>query len=1010
MKMPDKHFFSLWAFSVLIGLLLATPVSTFAFTNFSSQYISRNWQTEAGLPHNSVNAVAQTKAGYMWVATREGLARFDGNRFQLVHTESFSSHRNRGLTSLCEKKDGSLWIGSDDGSVSLLKEGKVSIMPVPSDARSRVSSIHESREGSLWIGTETKGLFQFQQGQFRRWTMQDGMAHDSIRSICEDGDGHVWVATAAGVNCIRNGRIETFGVQQGLLHNATRSVCIDRQGYVWIATHLGVTRMKEGKCASFTTKHGLSDNYANVIFEDRNGQIWIGTFGGLNRVVKHSESSDEQVQFITETQADGSPYERVQCIFEDREGGIWVGTRDGLSRLKPRVLQAYTRQDDLTYNHATSVMEDRDGNIWIGFWGGGINQIRDGKVTAYTTQEGLCSDLILTVHQSRSGRLWFGADYDAGLNLLNTNGTIVQYRDRLVAPADAVKVIQDDRQNSLWIGTRTGLGWHKGRQFRRYGAEHGLPSEIIEAICEDRKGRLWFGTAGGLALITNNAPFPALASFTSITNGLSHNAVTAIHEDQRADDTFWVGTRAGLNRVRGGEITRYTSRDGLFRDEIFAVVEDDLGHLWMSCREGIFCVAKSELNDFAEQKCAGIRCVSFGNADGMASAECKGSGRAAGFKAHDGRLWFPTSKGVVVVDPRKVPTNAMPPAVYIEQAKVNGTPVDATHGLRFVAGRQEFVFTYTALEFSAPEKIQFKYKLEGLDQNWINAGDRREAHYGHVPPGEYRFRVIASNGSGIWNEQGASILLSLQPPFWKTTWFLSLAGLMVAGVTAGAARYTAVSKLQRHLREVEQQHALEKERTRIAQDMHDDLGSRLTEILMLSERSSPANLPEQNAERSRIAGAARQMAENLDAIVWAVEPRNDSLERVAAYLYDYAVEFLAASSIRCRLDVPRELPSYVVTSETRHQLFMVVKEALNNIAKYAQASEVWFRLTLKDSQITICVEDNGAGFATSEKSSFGNGLINMEKRIRSIGGSFQLESEKGKGTQIAITVPLKTRA
>lgn len=990
-------FFKWWMGLQIFICLLLVPAALHA-ANLqleSSQYISSHWQTEDGLPNNQVQAICQTRDGYLWLATREGLVRFDGARFTVMDSKLFPETKNRSFTSLFESRNGTLWIASEDGRLHGLKDGKVSQLPLPATAANRLPmKIFESRDGALWIGTDTNGLVRFKDRTFTQITTKEGLAHPSVRSMCEDAEGNLWIATGAGVNRWNQNGITTFRIENGLLHNATRVVLADRKGNLWIASHFGLTRLKDGRSTHFTKNEGLSDNLISAIFEDRQGVLWIGTFNGLNRMVDG--------KLWTEKRNDGTPYDRVQSIFEDREGNLWVGTRDGLSRLRPRVVTSLTQQHGLTHNTATAVLEDRTGSLWVTFWGGGLNKIQDGQITNYTTREGLSSDLVLTVHETRRGNLWFGMDYDAGLSLFK-DGQFTHFRGPEGLTNEAVKVILDDRQGNLWVGMRTALMVFKDKKFRSFTTVDGLPSNTIEAIHEDDKGRLWFGTTGGLAVLEDDR-------FKAITpkHGLSHPSITSIYED--AEHTLWLGTRGGgLNRFRDGKFSAYTTREGLFRDEIFSVVEDDLGFLWMSSRQGIFRVSKKDLDEFVPGKSPRLTCTSFGKADGMVSVECKGSGKTAGWKGKDGRLWYPTGRGVVAVDPRQVNINPHSPPVVIEELLVNGKSADISNPIQLTAEGQEFIFRYTALSLTAPEKIVFKYKLEGLDDDWIDGGNNREARYMHLPDGNYRFRVIAANSDSIWNEKGSWLQLKLSPPFWKTWWFVGLAGIAFVGITAGTVRYVSVKKLQRRLKLLEQQHAIEKERTRIAKDMHDDMGANLTQISILSElaKRDAGDKERITTHANMIADTARDLVQTMDGIVWAVNPKNDNLRRLAGYIFKYAEEFLALTSIRGRFDQPVSLPEYPLTAEVRHNVFLVVKEALNNTVKHSGATEVWIRLAMNHSALEISVEDNGRGFSCDMNSSFGNGLTNMKKRIEDIGGRFDLSSNPGGGTKIKLTVMMK---
>ena len=981
---------------VLLAFFCGISGFAFASTNDPGAYFSRSWQTEDGLPSSFVQSIVQTRDGYIWVATHDGLAKFDGVKFSLADPLLSPASDESSFTSLFEDRDGRMWVAREDGYLFHAKSGVFTEKVLPGRAAGEyVTSILQSRDGALWLGIATNGVLRLKDGRCDRWHQRNGLAHFSVRALCEDAAGTVWIATGAGLNQWDGERLKTITVRDGLLHNSIRALCADRAGNLWIGSHFGLTKKSGTTYKHFTKREGLSGSIVTAIIEDRNGQIWVGTFNGLNRIVGD--------KIFAETQNDGGSFDRVQSLMEDREGNIWVGTRDGLFQLRPRVITPYWQQRGLTHSSATSVMQDQDGNIWAGFWGGGLNKIDpSGRVSAFTLREGLSSDLVLTVHQSRRGNIWIGTDYDGGLNLYR-DGEFVHFRQSDGLRDDGIKAMQDDSGGNLWIGTRTALLQLHDNKFHRFTSADGLPADSVEAILEGRDGTLWLGTSGGLASLRDGR-----FNLIGERDGLPHPAVSAIYED--VEGVLWLGTRGGgLTRLKNGKFFAYTTRNGLYSDELNGVVADDLGYLWMSCRKGIFRVSFNELAECAEGKISKVNCVVFDKSDGMLSVECKGAGRTAAWKTSEGRLLFPTSKGIVAVDPSRVTLNPAVPPVVIEGAAINGDPIDVSTLQQFTTDRPELTFAFTALSFTDPEKVRFKYKLEGLDDDWVEAEKVREARYVHVPPGNYCFRVIAANNDGIWNEKGASFVLTLTPPFWRSSWFLSVCVLSIIGMTTGAVRYISVRKYKARLRAIEQEHAVERERIRIAQDMHDELGARMTEVMLLTELASNAKTvpTEMRPQLNRISQAAREVVRNLDAVVWTVNPENDSIDRVVGYVQEFAQSYLELANIRCWFDFPEKVPNWPMSSEVRHHLFLVLRESLNNIVKHSGATEVRLRLCIDEKSLQFSIHDNGKGFCIDESSGFGNGLKNMHRRLETIRGELQMQSERGKGTEIRIHILLE---
>jgi len=637
-----------------------------------------------------------------------------------------------------------------------------------------------------------------------------------------------------------------------------------------------------------------------------------------------------------------------------------------------------------------------------------------------------------------------GVDFDGGLTRLkNGRATHYTWHDGLINAG--LRVLHEDAAGDLWIGTDRGASCFKDGKFITNPMTERLAGDSVRDICEDRSGALWFATRNGLDRWENN-------QFTAFTtaDGLSSNTLTALYVD--AENTLWIGTAGGgLNRYRNGRFTAYTTRQGLFSDEIFGILDDSQAWLWMSCSKGIFRVRKKDLDAFDRGKIETIPSLAYGKNDGLETPQCNGGGKPSAWKSRDGRLWFPTSKGLVTVDPKTVKLDEEPPSVFIEVVVADERTIETgrtdlagattvlkrrTSPLRIPPGRSELEFQYAALDFAAPEKEHFEYRLEGVDAGWINAGTRRVAYYNNLAPGRYRFEVKACNKDGVWNQAEASLVIILQPHYWQTLWFRGLLGFAIIGGVCGSVLYAARRRMQRQLILLEQQQAVEKERGRIAKDMHDQLGAGLTQIGLLGEfaRRAVGKVAgqTQNSQLSTInsiCDTARELAQTLDEIVWMVNPRNDTLNKLGLYLAAYVEEFFQATPIRCRLDIPPGLPSLPLSAELRHNLFLTVKEALNNIVKHSQASEVRVRLALEDSTLAIDLEDNGIGIqaprakcqvpsamnpepfvvspATSHVSPSGNGLSNMKERIEEIGGTFEVTSQPNDGTRIRLRIPIK---
>lgn len=978
---------------------MTTSLPSAAASNLS-EYSTTVWQIEDGLPSNTISAIAQTRDGYLWLGTFNGLVRFDGVRFTVF--------------------------GEADGLQN-----------------PRIVCLHEDRAGNLWIGTEGGGLARYDGETFTHFTTEHGLANNVVLSIAQDGAGALWIGTMAGVSRLMDGKLSAFNAAPAGV--PIYRIIADRNGDVWLMTgqllffkngvradlpisdepasftslhsiHEGlggsiwlggangyVARAADGQTTVFGNQHGLPPDIAWEIFQARNGDLWVGTASaGLSRL--------RDGRFTTFTTQDGLSDNSIRSIFEDHEGNLWIGTNSGgLMRLRAKKLTAFTTRHGLSHDVIMSLAEDRDGRIWAGSNCGGLNVWQNGAFTNHSVSYLLDNECIWSLCSARDGALWIGT---WGAGLFRQNGdSLVNFASPDVLPEPTILSLCEDHEGAIWIGTYSGAlhRFHDGEFTRQpltsatEGAGHPITS-----IIEESPGRLWVGTSGGGLILRNQQE---VIRFTR-REGLSSDFVRTLFLDR--DGILWIGTSGGLSILKDKKLASFTTSHGLVNDVISQILEDDLGFLWLGSNHGISRIAKREFLALrAGNASPAIRLnpVSFGKAEGMESLECTGGFHQAGLKALDGTLWFSTVKGVVRVDPRRLELNQAVPKIAFEELLLDGRRISKAalaNGLSISPRVQRLELRYTALSFAAPEKVMFRHKLEGLDKDWVEAGTRRSAAYTRLPPGDYQFHLTACNNDGVWNPSGLVLALTVLPPVWQTWWFRGLAGVLGVGMIGGAVRYISLRNMRSRLARLEQEHALEKERSRIARDIHDDLGAGLTQILLLSElgQKNGLNKNEMQTSFGQIASSARGIVQSMDAIVWAVNPRNDTLDNTANYLPHFAKEFLASSGIRCRIDIPALLPHFTIPAEVRHNLLMTAQEALNNVLKHSGASEVWLRLSLESGALCVIIEDNGAGFDPAvQRQSRGNGLKNMTKRMEEVGGGLEIESAPGRGTKIKLRLP-----
>ncbi|MEK7676899.1 MAG: two-component regulator propeller domain-containing protein [Verrucomicrobiota bacterium] len=948
------------------------------------------WTEREGLPQGCVQAITQTRDGYLWIGTRDGLARFDGVAFTVFNAENTPGLKSNDIRSLHADRAGRLWIGTFNGGLSRFHEGKFTCFTradgLPSNG---VLDICEDRQGALWMATWS-ALARFKDGHFSVYSSTNGLVGRRTWSVCEDKQGRLWIGTSRALNSFAEGRFSAYTAKDGSIHHGLRTVYADRDGLLWVGSiGGGLSRFHEGKFTRYTTGDGLADNKVRALSQDRDGNLWIGTWNGLSRL--HHGKIDSY------RSRDGLPHDFVETLYEDREGSLWIGTRSGLARLRDGKFTSYSSKEGLANPFAKCVLEGRDGTLWMGSEGGGLNSFRDGKFTQYTTEQGLLSNFVLALREDREGNIWLGTDRPSGL-IRFKDGKFTNYTEEQGFPfREGVRALFDDREGNLWIGgDGEGLGRYRDGVFQVFTKRDGLLSDLIRAIGQDREGNLWLCTNGGLCRYRDGT----FAGFTT-QDGLSHNASYCLHED--AAGTLWFGTQGGLTRYKDGKLTAYTTREGLFHNMIYQILEDDQQNLWMSCNRGVFSLSIRDVEDYDRGRIPRLPCVPYGMADGMKSSQCEGGTQPAGWKSRDSKLWFPTVNGLVMINPENIARNTQPPPVVIEQVIAGGQKIDLRGPVRLAPGAREFRFHYTALSFLAPEKVRFKYKLEGLDDDWVEADTRRVAYYNKIPPGNYQFQVTACNNDGVWNMAGASLAFSLAPHFYQTYWFYAL---------CGAAITLAAWSFHRHrMKQARAEFSLVLvERHRIALDLHDTLAQGFAGIAFQLEAVA-TKLTEAPAQAQQHLNLALNMVRHslTEARRSVMNLRSAALGNgnLASALSETARQLMADQPVDVQwqiLGAERPLPAKVEAN-----LLRIGQEAITNSVKHSRAGAIRIELDYQPKTVVLRVQDDGQGFDILSSTVAGDahlGLLGMRERARQMAARLEVKSHPGHGTEVLVEVPL----
>jgi ligand-binding sensor domain-containing protein/signal transduction histidine kinase len=975
-----------------LSVLIAFCFSSYAFAldpaKAITQYSHEIWQAEQGLPVSSVASVLQTSSGYLWLGTEEGLVRFDGTRFKIFDRTNTKEITTQSVVALCEDHQKNLWIGTYGGGLLRMKDDQFQAFTTHEGlSNDQVTAVYEDRKGNLWIGTDGGGINVFKDGKFTIYTTQNGLANNSVFSIYEDPHGTLWIGTRGGLNQFQDGKIKSFSTPEGAFKFSVRSIAADRSGNILIGTSDGLHVIRNNQITTYTTADGLPTNKIWVVKVDKNGCIWIGTYGaGLARLVNGKIS--------VLSQKEGLSNDFVLSIFEDVEGSVWIGTNaGGLNRFKDSKFTSFTTKEGLSDDLIWSIYEDSGRNLWIGTDSGGLNKYSNGQFSHLTMQNGLSSNRIFALFEDRDGYFWLGA-HSVGLNRFK-EGKIEIFTKKDGLAGDLIQAIYQDHSGDIWIGTSEGLNKYSKGKFTTFTTKDGLCSDRIRPILETSDG-LWIGTRNGLNLYKDGKFI-----IYNTSNGLSSNFITCLYSDDHGN--LWIGTGdGGLIRYKDKKFINYTTQTGLFDDLIFQILDDHQGRLWMSCNKGVFSVRIQDLDDFASGKISKIESIAYGTADGMKSRECNGGPQPAGCRTRDGKLWFPTLKGIAMIDPKHLEINTRPPAVHIEDVIIDERPlltslINSTVAIVIPPGKGKLEFHYAGLSFLAPSKVRYKYKLGGFDDGWIEAEGRRVAYYTNIPPGKYTFHVIACNNDGVWNESGAALRLTLQPHFYQSPWFYSLGMVSLFAIAWAIHRYRIARLIE-----------IERVRTRIATDLHDDIGSGLSQIAILSEVARrKVDLTESHIghELKNIAAASRELVDSMSDIVWAVNPGKDHLGDLVQRMRRFASDVLTARNITFRFESTVTAPERRLNPDIRRHFFLIFKEALNNMIRHSQCTTAEITLQNEANFLVMKISDNGKGFDLPE-TTHGQGLRNMRKRASEMNGKLQIQSVSGQGTTLVLKVPL----
>ena len=982
-------------------------------------HVVSTWQMKDGLPSDRTRSVLQSRSGYLWVSTAEGVARFDGVRFRNFDVGNTPSLENSYCELIFEDRAGRLWISHDSGEVTIVEDGQFRALPLRDGwLGSQVSRIVEDRFGTVWLLNRRGHLRQVRDE--RIGPILSRKHQPVILNLIADRDGRIWACTGSAVfELDERGEVDTQ-VTPELEGFENPMIWPARDGGIWIAQQAWFRRWHDGNWVGPARQTALDPtppDRPTHWLEMSSGMMVVATIKrGLLILAPDGQRHEISVAGSQEPHRHplGSPG-RVTALHEDREGNLWVATGgNGLSLVRPRTV---TMRPLPGNRRVLAAISSKQGGMWIGTEGAGLYRLNNQELRRYTDKEGLRNHLVSALAEDAEGRLW----------VANSASEILRFDGQTFQPVTTLPALRRihalmPANGGVWVGGDQGGFLSSDGTFTPLSTTPEETPTNIRCFAQSPDGAVWIGTRSrGLFRYANGS----VSRFTRDAE-IPGNQIWALHAD--ADGTVWAAIFGhGLARIRAGRIALISSRNGLPSDVICHLLDDGLGNLWLSSNRGISRISRADLDRCADGQIDHFPSLLLTTSDGLTTLELIGGEHSAGCRTNDGRLWFATTIGLATLSPDVIRSNNSSPLMLIEEIRAGDRKLAGISNANQTSARWPVVqvppgvhgleIDYAGLSFAAPNRVRFRYRFEGRDRKWTEVGEERTARFRDLPPGEYTFQVTASTGESAWAEP-AALTLRIAPFFWQTTWFAILSCTGAVVLLGGIAYAIARREHRKRMIEIEHQRAIERDRTRIAHDLHDDIGAGLTQLNLLAHATQKI-LPDPARAEVRVQEmrtAITDMTESLDEIVWAINPRHDSLDSLVGYLGKFIQDFLHRGGVRCLLDFPIELNDIEVTSEVRHGLYLTMREALHNVLRHSGATEVRVSMKHDSGFITFQIDDNGRGFPPADlrpasdpgaRRSNGVGLGSMKRRLAEIGGDCTIADRTEGGVSVVLRLPLR---